>query len=924
MDDAVASVAAGGGRLVLIEGLAGVGKSRLLEEAARSAEAQGLQVGFGACQEFETDRPLGPLLDALGIDGSTTEQPEVELRQLISETHDDVVLAPSRFVPIIDRLVDLVEAMSSAGPRAIIVDDLHWADAATIRTLEALANRAGEHQLLVIAAFRPPTTDRRHQHLLDFRRRLGPVTLLQVESLSEAASIELAAGMLGRSMGARLTEAVTQTGGNPLFVVALAESFAISGLVEQPDGSAELPEGVLPVPFAPMVLDRLRGLGQQTWDLATVAAVLGVEFDPLDLSSMTGRTMTELLGWLRPLLEDGWLVESGPLLRFRHDLVRQAIHQDLPEGIRRGLHGDAARVLTERRAGPTLVASHLQLSARKGDQQAAETLAEAGRSLVVVNPQLAVVYLSRAIELVDDARQGLEFQGQLARAHVWAGEIDAASTLFAAVLDSSIEGPKRREIEGAYADSLFFYGRLSEAAELFGQLASEPSNPNRGLRRADLALCQMFEGQMDLAVRTAQQAVEESRETGVARGISEGLAVQSICLSMRGNHRRAIELATEAVVEADASPDLIGHRDVPLGVLAQAASFADDHQTALATLDRGAVVSRSIRMTWDQPILGSIKATELLAAGLWEDAVAEAEAVLVFSEESGVRVMDAYALACLSHVARRRGHLTEARNHVKQGLAAIEAGSTQGANLVYFEHAMTALWAGETSVGMTVASTLFDAMCEYGLTVRRRHFGLPLAAVAEQAGNAELAESIRGRVAELAADGERSPAERASGLLAAALLNDDPTPAREAVELLRPLHRGPELADALRDLSLVLAGTDEAEARKAADEAVELYRSFGASHDVAEVQGLFDMSANAERSPNRDRSVSGWAALTGSEQKVVALVSEGHTNAQIAETLFVSRRTVESHLHHVYTKLAMSSRVRLATEAKSRESGQSQ
>ncbi|MEM9032992.1 MAG: AAA family ATPase [Actinomycetota bacterium] len=928
IDRAVASVAAGAGRMVVVSGVAGVGKTRLLDETARAAIERRFVVGRSTCRDGDLDRPAQPVIDALAAMPGVDEQLLADELDafLVDDGHHPGAYSPGRFIPVLDRLVEEVERTATEAPAAIIVDDLQWADRATVRALAALANRGDQFPILIVGALRPLEPDHHHRELVDLVRRSGPnVDRIELEVLGRSGATHMARALLGGArLGTRLRKAIEDTGGSPLFVNELITAAAADGSIGIIDGDAELQTDGRPITFERLVLDRVRALGPATWDLLPVAAVLGVEFAPAELAELTQRPMHALWSDLRPAVEQGWLVEREANLRFRHDLVRDAVYYDIPLGVRRGLHAEAAATLAERNAPAPAIASHLVMAEAGIDDPTVDALIEAGRRLAIVEPRRALAYLHRCRDAVDpDDPRLVAVDGQIARAHVWAGDIDAARPAFEQVLATDLPAETREELEETFGEALFLHGRLDDAAERFTAVAERGASATSGLRRADLALTHVLSGRLDTADEHAALAVVEADANADARGGCEARSVRSLVAGLRCEHETARRLADEAVALADARPDRLGHRDLPLFFLGQVASFADDHETAVAALDRGIEVGRSIAMSWDLPILESARATEFVLSGDWDDAVAEAEAVLAYSAETGVRIVDAYAHACLAHVARRRGDVAAATDHIARGMDAVGTGSVQGSDLVFAEQAVTQLATGDIETGLATGLGLFRAVESLGVRGRLRSIGPPVAAAADRAGRHDDAASIRGTLMRLGDLPQASPGERAAAAIARAWLDTDPASAREAVRLLTSVRRRPESADAWTTVAIVTAraGGPEREVREAAEEATLRYDELGARWDLDQLQtSLEGLGFRPRRRRARARATHGWASLTDSERRVVDGVADGFRNAEIAGRLHVSRRTVESHLHHVYTKLGISSRVQLATQAQARRS----
>ncbi len=915
--EAIETTSSGRGGTVVVTGPPGTGKSRLLAETTAIAAAGGARIASGTFRSGELVRPMAPIVDAFAPRPSAGSAPHAELAaladELAREHPDDLPFAPSRLIPVIDALIAVVDELTAAGHLVAVFDDLQWADPASLHSLATLVGRAETIPLLLVLAHRPAATPGPLAGLT----RLGGApghAVLELGELDRSGARQLAETLTGAAPGPLLESVLERAGGNPLFIVELVRALDEDGRLRAADGIVEVDDDVVPESVGRLVEQRLDLLPPMTTELLRLAAVLGASFVPSDLAIVAGRRMTELLGPLDVATRGGWLHEHGIELRFRHDLVRDAIYDSLPAGVRLALHEEIADALAGAGASATTAAAHYVLSGRLDRPAAVDCLYEAARALTVANPPVAVDYLQRAMAnaSAQDSLRRAEIAIQLSRAHVWAGDIEAAEALFRAGIDHPLSPDLVRELEGNIAEALFLRGRLDEAAEVFARLGALDDLAEASLRLADLALCRLLAGRSDDAREIGTMALDRARRDQHTRGQCEALGVLGLQASLVGDDDRALRTAAEAVAIADASEGLEGHRDIPLMFLAQVQSFADDSDASLASSRRGLAVARELQMAWDQPIFIATRATELLLRGDWDDAAAEAESVLDLGRDTGVRMMDAYAHAVLVHVGRRRGRLDDALAHVEAGAQVVGDGATQGSDLLLFEQVMTLAATGRIDEAEGLGSMLWHGVAELGVVPRLRQFGPPLHDVATRHAMSDLADRI---VADLAASHPRHPpGVRAAASIVAARHHGDPERIGEAVELLTTLGRPPELADAEACQALVEAPHRAPRSRAAARRAIARYQELGAEADIALLTSRLAELGVRFRMPRRPVDRFGWDGLTASEQLVVAGVARGATNGEIADELGISRRTVESHLHHVYTKLGLSSRVQLATE----------
>jgi predicted ATPase len=250
-------------------------------------------------------------------------------------------------------------AISASEPIVVFLDDLQWADAATLELVASLAPSAEEWPLLLLGAYRNEEIPRGHalRRLRTDLRRSGRLAELVLEPFDPASTVALATQVLGHEPGPRLRAAlIDRTQGVPFFVEELSAALKAAPLLVPTERGLELEAGVaVPVPETIRDAVRLRadGLSPDARRALEAAAAAGTRFD-LDLVAAVGED-----AGLAELVEQGLLVESERgLASFRHDLTREAVYADTPWPRRRSLHRSLAELLDARGAEPGLVADH--------------------------------------------------------------------------------------------------------------------------------------------------------------------------------------------------------------------------------------------------------------------------------------------------------------------------------------------------------------------------------------------------------------------------------------------------------------------------------------------------------------------------------------------------------------------------------------
>jgi predicted ATPase len=381
--DALGRAAGGRPAVVIVEGEAGIGKSRLLAEALEAARARGLQVVAGRGQDLERNRPFGLLADSLGCSRSSPDPRRAAIAALLA-THDGdrgvatVSSDPGLQFQAVDAFLELVEALALQGPLALGLDDLQWADPSSLLTLGAAARRLTDSPVALLASLRPLPRGGELERALAALDAAG-ARRLTLGQLDPEAVTELVAEAVGAEPGPRLRAEVAAAGGNPLFVTELVAALLHEGAIQVADGQAEVAETTLPPNLRLTILRRLSFLPDDILEALRLASILGSSFSLTDLSATTGRSVLALSSVLAEALRARVLTDDGDRLRFRHDLIHEAIYEDLPASVRLALHHEAGRRLAEAGAEAVAVAEHLARGASPGDGEAIPAAGRPGR-----------------------------------------------------------------------------------------------------------------------------------------------------------------------------------------------------------------------------------------------------------------------------------------------------------------------------------------------------------------------------------------------------------------------------------------------------------------------------------------------------------------------------------------------------------------
>ena len=417
------------------------------------------------------------------------------------------------------------------------------------------------------------------------------------------------------------------------------------------------------------LLRRLSLLPEDALNLLRVASILGSTFSVAELALVTGRTPAQLLSALAAAVDAGLFTESGDRLAFRHDLVREAIYHDLPVAVRKGLHRQAGEVLGGAGAPVERVAGHVALGAEAGDADAVGWLQRAAHTATARAPATAVRMLERALEITDASDpQRDALSADLVVPLLATGRLRDAEQLARSVLARGPEPAVDIMVRAGLANVLSMEARHPEAIHQLEQAAAVAPDQERQSLAAAGSMQMVLAGQVDRARDAAHRAVDAGERLGNDYALCMGLQTLALVALAEGFVGRAVAAAQRAVTVAQRSDAAWASYTVPHLWYGTALADADRLDEAEAVLQAG---------RWRAEQTGNLSRLALyhwaiaearLAAGHWDDAVAEAQAGLGLIEETANLVGDVFANAVCAHVAFHRGEpaLAQAAVHEAQ------------------------------------------------------------------------------------------------------------------------------------------------------------------------------------------------------------------------------------------------------------------
>ena len=903
---------AGAEGIVIVEGGAGMGKSRLLAEVSTIARSLGIRVGTSAADPNDTVVELATLLTAL-FDGA---EPLLDPREF-STLH---ALPEQRFWLLRD-LQALLERAALESPLLIAVDDAHWVDGGTVAAIRTLPMRLIGLPIAWIIALRPPRDSTPLAHALEQLKQEGARTIV-LGPLDDAAVARLARDTLAAEPDESILGQLAAADGSPFIVVETLLGLQEEDRIRVVDGRPELIAGDVPRRVHVKMRERLGRLSDDASDAVTVAASLGRTFTFDELARTLARPASDLLAPVGELLEANLLVERDEKLAFWHDITREAVRASVPVTARRALDRQSAGVLLEAGALPVEVAVQLAASAEPGDEVAITTLLGAAKALATTDPDTAAEFGRRALEIaaVHHPQRG-EIVGTTAIALHIAGNSDEAIAFADRALRETLPTIQEAEVRLSIAGMFAISPEIRIGA---GRLALNlPDLPEllRDRHLASLVHNLVTAGRIEEARAVLEDARAERGSVEDARASFTLRVAESALDYADDRFDRSLELITSAYRDGIFAGD---DQRLRLAHMwhGELLSVTDHNDEALAIAADGLGAAQRDRQGWAYQMFETWHGRMLLRTGR----LSEARAVL---EER-------FALEDGTHAAS----VLEAAGIVALGQLAIHTGDTRQARRL---------------------SDIAQVMLERGTPAVRRHAGWLLALFAMAEGDAEAArgwlrapadadgrailprfplditdEVLLARIglathdddlAQLALLNSRRRSELNPGVasIAAAaahvcgLLEPGHANLREAVDLFERTPRRLELATAVEDLGVELSATDRDAAVDALGRALALYTELGATWDARRVRSRLRELGVRRRLVAAEPETSGWGALTASELTVARLVADGLTNREVADRLFVSPHTVNSHLRHVFSKLGITSRVELARVARDYE-----
>ncbi len=633
------------------------------------------------------------------------------------------------------------------------------------------------------------------------------------------------------------------------------------------------------------------------------------------------------IGALREELAAGLVTEDGDRMAFRHDLVREAVDATLPRTVRQSLRRRAVEVMLRHGAPPADVAELVMDVARPGDTEAIAILRRAAAQTGRVSPAVASLLSRRALDLTPPGDPG---RGALT-AETLAYLVFAGKAAEAVALITAAGGDLADPVAEAEARlRLAILSNQYEPADCIEQCqrALELPGVPTALRVQLLSMLSVGQdlfGDVGAAEDAARSAAGAGRASDDRADEVVTLLPRAMQALTRGAWRQALDLISEAVARQPAAAGLVAVRHWrPDGWKALICIVLARLDEVFALIDAGMQSAQQNGISQHIRIWSMIRCQAMFAAGQLADARTDAEAAIEMADEIGDGSYGCINQICLYVLGQVAVHTGDPAGLAQARRSAARLGRAQESPAARSMGAwLTALVAdadGDAALATQAGVQVLDPLACGPLaasSTRRYAESAALTRMLLDAGRRADAESVVARLEDFAARHPDFPFLDCAAMHARAVLYGDPDTALRAVALSigdpRPLVRAAVLEDAGR----LLPGARAAEAVPLLETALASYAAYGAERDAARVRSLL-RARGVRPQASGPRSAPDWPELTESEFAVVSLVAQGATNREVAERLYLSPYTVNSHLRHVFAKLGIRSRVELARPAAAR------
>lgn len=908
----------GRGSFVLVEAAAGLGKTSLLTGAAASAADLGVRVLAARATELDRSLAFGVVRQLFSplLRSAPASLRRDLLRGAAGSCEPLLTGAASEWAvgnpELLHALYWLLAGLAEHGPVALTIDDAQWADGRSLDLLAFLAPRIAELPVALVVAARPAEGDRA------FLFAGAPeVARLAPAPLSVEGCATLAGAELGNVQDAFATACHDATAGNPFYLRELLRALAADGVT--PDAAAATSVRTLgPDTIARAVLSRVFPLSPQAVGLVRVLAVLNDDVELRHAAALAGLSADDAAGAADALVRAHVIVDERRL-RFVHPIVRAAIEADLTVAERAALNAAAARRFAEEPEGAERALPYLLETEPAGNPDVVAALREGARASAARGAaEIAVRCLRRALEEPPGSEDRAAVLRELGAAEHDVGDPVALERLLAAV-GAAADPRERARATLPLGRAFLAAGRVAEAVRALDEAAAQLDADDElaAELRAELSGAALLDHAAAREVLGRIESLADAEPPAGAAGAAHRAMLGNLSwwLALQGaDARRAGTLAERAVMDG-VLLEAAGTSAPPLHYAANVLVAADLFEAAGEVLDAALEEARRSGSAIGFAVTASTRSLLAFRLGRLDDAEAEARSAVDTARLHGWLEGLPMAPAFLVDALIELGRLDDAAAELAAAGLEGELPDVPLALPVLAARGRLSIARGELELGVADLLELGSradragVLSTAGPPTFRAYAAPALAALGDD-------EAARRLAAEEFAAGRAWGAPRGLGLALrtqGVVLEGEEGLARlrEAVAVLATTPARLEHARALADLGAALRrGGDPAKARAPLTEALVVAQELGAAPLAERID--YELGATGARRMRADRLTrSGPDALTPSERRVAGMALEGLTNREIAQALFLTRKTIEMHLHNTYAKLGIASRAEL-------------
>jgi DNA-binding NarL/FixJ family response regulator len=819
---------------------------------------------------------------------------------------------------VVHDLADAIHAAAAQTPLAIVLEDIHWADTGTLLTLRSLATAHPDAPVLWVLTARTGDGGPAVQETLAVLRRTN-AAFLRLAPMAPGAVTEMVQDAVKANADESLLHLAVKAHGNPFLVRELVGGLDEEGRLVVTGGRAVATGDGLPRRLGASMQQRLDLLSPEASEVVRVAAVLPDRFSAGLLAAVLDRRPVSLMSALAEAVRADLLIDDGEQLRFRHDLLREATRQSLPQSLRRAMERQSASIMLRMGAAPAEVATQLARSADPGDKEAIDALRRAAQSVSQSDASAAADLSKRALELmpaedVDHGRLVAETVGLLNRSNRYAESEELAVVALSEAASSEAEAQIRLRVP-------VFTKHTAQRRVEESRRALELNDISDVLRARHMALL-AYNLMLDDRDGQTRSAAEDAAAAAESIGDRESKVVADLTLA-------CFDCADGYVLRALGNLEALNAigptSGLPMGYLLTANYYANVLALVGRLDDAAGRVGEGIehgRRTRNVLELNTWAATDgliHLAAGRLSAARATVEP-LPAPEQTGATELDVLRMVVLAEVAARTDDrnllqqmVTNARDAYADGTAMVRRAAAHVVVLAAWyrddlHDASRCLGSGINILGVPPMPLSLDQL-------------ILAARVAAAVGDAGCRARVMRGVEKLQREQPAVPLFTAVAANILGILEGDADALVTAAELLASCPRPLLYAAAAEDAGaqLVLAGRRD-EALDHLNAAFDTYTRHEALTDARRVGRELRGLGAERRIVSQPRAKAGWDSLTDAELKVVNLIAQGATNRAVAEQLHLSLHTVKTHVHNAFAKLGISSRTQLSPTTTSTQS----